>query len=89
MCDIKSIPPATDLRGPECPYYPCHDLEEMLCDYCYCPQYFVPNCGGDYRILSNGVKDCSNCTIPHTPEGVQKMLDEVEIQRAMEIIDMT
>lgn len=22
-------------------------------------------CGGNYKILSNGIKDCSDCIIPH------------------------
>lgn len=23
-----------------CEYYPCHDLENMSCSWCYCPFYF-------------------------------------------------
>jgi Zn-finger protein len=72
------VPPATPLRGKECPYYPCHDLADMDCEYCYCPLYDLGDkCGGNYVILSNGIKDCSHCNRPHTAEGkldIQQMI---------------
>lgn len=48
---------------------------ELSCLFCYCPEYFYPNCGGSYRILNNGVKDCSGCVRPHTKEFVMKYLE--------------
>lgn len=51
-----------------CPYFPCHktnDPEHFNCLFCYCPLYRYRNCGGNPSYLSNGVKDCSNCTVPH------------------------
>jgi len=51
----------------ECKYYPCHKLkraDDFNCLFCYCPLYFI-KCPGVYRILPNGDKDCSGCTIPH------------------------
>ena len=49
----------------KCEYYPCHKgLEEMNCLFCYCPLYLT-ECSGNYTILDNGIKDCSNCSIPH------------------------
>ena len=47
-----------------CNYYPCHDLKEINCKLCFCPLY-DKDCKGDFTILKNGLKDCSNCTIPH------------------------
>lgn len=30
-----------------------------------CLLYKNMGCGGNYKILSNGIKDCSDCIIPH------------------------
>lgn len=47
----------------------CHAIDgDIYCMFCYCPRYYEEECGGDYVILPNGIKDCSNCTIPHTKE---------------------
>jgi putative acetyltransferase len=51
-----------------CAYFPCHrtnDPEHFNCLFCYCPLYRMENCGGNPSYLSNGIKDCSNCTVPH------------------------
>jgi len=45
----------------------CHNIEPLNCLFCYCPLYET-ECNGNFIILENGVKDCSNCTIPHEPE---------------------
>ena len=51
-----------------CEYFPCHDVkdtERFSCLFCFCPLYHIENCGGNHHTLSNGIKDCSNCTLPH------------------------
>ena len=51
-----------------CEYFPCHktnDPEHFNCLFCYCPLYRMENCGGNPSYLPNGIKDCSNCTVPH------------------------
>lgn len=51
-----------------CAYFPCHqtnDPEHFNCLFCYCPLYRMENCGGNSTYLANGIKDCSNCTVPH------------------------
>lgn len=57
----------------ECPYYPCHktaDENEFNCLFCYCPLYALGDrCGGNFRYMENGVKDCSNCLVPHSKGG--------------------
>jgi len=56
----------------ECKYFPCHKTgkpEEFNCLFCYCPLYFFEECGGNYQTLESGVKDCTNCMIPHSPKG--------------------
>lgn len=32
---------------------------------CFCPLYNFKDCGGQYKLLENDIKDCSNCVIPH------------------------
>lgn len=56
----------------ECEWFPCHSTltpEDFNCLFCYCPLSAYLDCGGNYTILDNGWKDCSNCMIPHNPEG--------------------
>lgn len=52
-----------------CEFFPCHateDPENFNCLFCYCPLYTLGSkCGGNFRYLENGVKDCSNCLVPH------------------------
>ena len=61
----------------ECAFYPCHDLPEWKsCLFCWCPLYLL-DCDGMF-VLRNGIKDCSNCTIPHTEEGYDYILEVVQ-----------
>ena len=56
-----------------CEYFPCHktrNTDTFNCLFCYCPLYALgENCGGNYKYLENGIKDCSNCLVPHSPKG--------------------
>lgn len=56
----------------QCEYFPCHkgaDPEHFNCLFCYCPLYALgPDCGGNFRYLESGIKDCSACLLPHRPE---------------------
>ncbi|MBI5519870.1 MAG: metal-binding protein [Desulfovibrio sp.] len=64
-----------------CEYFPCHkgiDPAAFNCLFCYCPLFFLADCGGkpSWRGL---VKDCSGCSLPHGPggwEAIQKRLAE-------------
>lgn len=53
----------------DCEFFPCHDTEDeenFNCLFCYCPLYALgEGCGGNYNMTENGVKDCSNCMVPH------------------------
>ena len=68
-----------------CEYFPCHKTdspEEFNCMFCYCPLYMLgEDCGGNFIYLSNGIKDCSACVLPHIKgkgyEHVQKKMQEV------------
>ena len=63
----------------ECQYYPCHANagEEFNCLFCYCPLYALGDrCGGNFRYTEKGIKDCSNCLIPHNPGGYDRVLSK-------------
>ena len=53
----------------ECEFFPCHktsDPDNFNCLFCYCPLYALKDkCGGNFRYTDSGIKDCSNCTLPH------------------------
>ncbi len=50
----------------DCRYYPCHETEgELNCMFCYCPLYFLDDCGGDFTRTGKGIKDCSGCLRVH------------------------
>ena len=55
-------------KNTECEYFPCHknaDKDNFNCLFCYCPLYHMKNCPGNSELF-NGIKDCTNCTLPHT-----------------------
>lgn len=65
----------------DCEYFPCHKTEkpeEFNCLLCFCPLYFFEECGGNYRLLDSGVKDCTNCMIPHVPKGYDHILGKLK-----------
>ena len=53
----------------ECEYFPCHktnDPDNFNCLFCYCPLYALGDaCGGNLRFTEKGIKDCTNCLLPH------------------------
>lgn len=59
-------------QNKDCEYFPCHkmlDLENFNCMFCYCPLYMLQeNCGGNFT-YKNGVKNCTDCLVPHKPQG--------------------
>ncbi len=63
----------------QCEYFPCHKgipAEEFNCLFCYCPLYALGDrCGGNFRRLANGVKDCSGCNFPHWRKNYRKVLE--------------
>lgn len=70
----------------DCTYFPCHKVdntEEFNCMFCYCPLYFIEDCGGNHD-CSNGFKDCTYCTIPHIPKGYDFINEKiVKVLKAM------
>ena len=62
-----------------CEFFPCHahaDRENFNCLFCYCPLYALDDrCGGNFVYTEKGIKDCSNCLIPHSPGGYDYVLE--------------
>ena len=64
-------------RNTDCEYFPCHegaDPETFNCLFCFCPLYFLKDCGGNHRFTENGVKDCTPCLKPHQPGGYDHVI---------------
>jgi len=64
----------------DCMFYPCHKIEnneKINCMFCFCPLYNQEDCGGNYTILPNGIKDCSNCLMPHRENSYQYIISKV------------
>lgn len=63
----------------ECEYFPCHKINSdyFNCLFCFCPLYFLDKCGGNYICTKNGIKDCSNCTIPHSKKGYEYVINKI------------
>lgn len=65
----------------DCEYFPCHngaDKETFNCLFCYCPLFALgSDCGGNFRYLENGIKDCSGCLVPHSPGGYDHVMAKI------------
>ena len=70
-------------QNTSCEYFPCHkssDISEFNCLFCYCPLYALgEKCGGNCTYTENGIKDCSNCLIPHNPKGYDYINDKFKL----------
>ena len=64
-----------------CEYYPCHrvdDAEDFNCLFCYCPLYALgERCSGNFRYTEKGIKDCTDCTIPHSEGGYEYVMEHI------------
>ncbi len=69
-------------QNKECEYFPCHssaDPETFSCLFCYCPLYCLGDrCGGNFQYTEQGIKDCSNCLIPHRRENYSLICEKME-----------
>ncbi|MDO4834136.1 MAG: cysteine-rich small domain-containing protein [Bacillota bacterium] len=67
----------------ECEYFPCHEVDdpdEFNCLFCYCPLYTLGHeCGGNFVYTEKGIKDCSNCMIPHSRGAYDHIMDKSEL----------
>ena len=62
----------------QCEYFPCHKTaneKDFNCLFCYCPLYGLKDkCGGNFKYLKSGIKDCSDCQIPHGNKGYEYIM---------------
>ena len=73
----------------ECEYFPCHkvnDDEAFNCLFCYCPLYALEDrCGGNFKYLEGGIKDCSDCLVPLNLKGydyiISKYIEILELAK--------
>lgn len=65
----------------DCEYFPCHrgaEADSFSCLFCYCPLYALGDqCGGSFAYTQQGIKDCSNCLMPHRRENYGKIMEKV------------
>lgn len=70
----------TFFQNRSCQYFPCHHTTrptDFNCLFCYCPLYALgKDCGGNFHIPENGIKDCSGCLIPHQRENYDFITDK-------------
>lgn len=64
----------------DCEFFPCHNVKDKKsfnCLFCYCPLYALKDkCGGNFNYCK-GIKDCSNCTLPHDPNGYEFIMSNI------------
>ena len=64
-----------------CEYFPCHKNvkdNSFNCLFCYCPLYALKDdCGGNFK-YTNKVKDCSQCTIPHSKGSYEYIMSRIK-----------
>lgn len=77
-------------QNKNCEFFPCHKMkntENFNCLFCYCPLYMLGNeCEGQYKYTAGGIKDCSDCILPHIKDVgydhiQKKMMEVIEIVR--------
>ncbi|WP_088370467.1 cysteine-rich small domain-containing protein [endosymbiont 'TC1' of Trimyema compressum] len=65
-----------------CKYFPCHKVKnenKFSCLFCYCPLYRLENCGGNYSLLENDVKNCIKCTLPHAEKNYDYIMKKLSL----------
>lgn len=62
----------------DCEYFPCHEgvsPENFNCLFCYCPLYALGDrCGGNFKYGDKGIKDCTDCILPHKPQSYEYII---------------
>ena len=65
----------------KCEFYPCHKIGEgkkLNCLFCYCPLYALKeSCEGNFKYVEGGIKDCSDCLIPHSQNGYDYIMKKI------------
>ena len=68
-------------KNEKCIYFPCHktENENFNCMFCFCPLYALGDkCGGNFKYIEDGIKDCSLCLLPHSESGYAYICSKFE-----------
>ncbi|MCQ2405990.1 MAG: cysteine-rich small domain-containing protein [Oscillospiraceae bacterium] len=69
-------------RHEACESFPCHKTDnpdEFNCLFCYCPLYALgEKCGGNFKLTDRGIKDCSDCLVPHRKNNYDYIIGRFE-----------
>ena len=70
-------------QNSKCEFFPCHEIEDekdFNCLFCYCPLYMLgEDCGGNFIYTESGIKDCSNCLVPHGKYSYSYIMEKMEL----------
>ncbi|CAK7033253.1 MAG: hypothetical protein EUB_00374 [Eubacterium sp.] len=56
------------------------NLDEFNCLFCYCPLYALGrDCGGGFEYTEKGIKNCTNCLVPHKKENYDRIIEKLLI----------
>lgn len=81
MVDTKKGENYKFVQNKKCEFFPCHktaDPAKFNCLFCYCPLYVLGDrCGGDFTYTDEGIKDCSDCMIPHDENGYEHIMSRI------------
>ena len=73
------------VQNKKCEYFPCHKIknpeENFNCLFCYCPLYALKEqCGGNFKYTEKGIKNCSDCIIPHLKDiGYNHIMEKIKL----------
>ncbi len=71
------------VQNTDCEYFPCHKIkqeEDFNCLFCFCPLYTLKEkCGGRFSYTKEGVKDCSQCTLPHGKNAYEHVMSKMNL----------
>ncbi len=67
-------------KNDKCEFFPCHKIENtenFNCLFCYCPLYTLGDkCGGGFIYTEDGIKDCSQCLVPHSKQSYDYIMSK-------------
>ncbi|WP_321308477.1 cysteine-rich small domain-containing protein [Marinifilum fragile] len=69
------------VQNTKCEYFPCHKVKneaDFNCLFCFCPLYMLGDkCDGNFTYTDNGIKNCSECTLPHSKNGYDHVMSKM------------
>ncbi|HZK58090.1 MAG TPA: cysteine-rich small domain-containing protein [Clostridia bacterium] len=69
------------VQNKKCEFFPCHKINNpgrFNCLFCFCPLYVLGDkCEGNFKYTDKGIKDCSDCTIPHDVGGYEYIMSKI------------